>query len=141
MDFDVHALRGLTRTFQFESIITKSGKQDERRYIFQRSFELLQDVVEPTIDLQTRPKVFSFVLCTKMFFLKARFLKQSSKTHLLKNLSKSTFSSEQSVTLFRNRRFILDEMTQQNASKFAIFQNKKTQGVFRFSFHATLLFS
>ena len=49
------------------------------------------------------------------------------------------------VSLFRNKRFMLDEMTQQNASKFAIFYNlctyTKTQSCFfHFSFRATLSF-
>ena len=36
---------------------------------------------------------------------------------------------------------MLDEMTKQNASKFALFlEYKKTTRFFRFSFHATLFF-
>ena len=43
--------------------------------------------------------------------------------------------------LFRNKRFLLDEMFQWNASKFAIFIEKENQcSFFRFSFWATLSF-
>ena len=45
------------------------------------------------------------------------------------------------ATLFRNKRFALNEMIQRNASKFAIlleYQNPHT--FFRISFHATLIF-
>ena len=48
------------------------------------------------------------------------------------------------TTLFRNERFMLDEMTQQNISKFAIFLEYEilcTYIFFRFSFRATIFFS
>ena len=44
-------------------------------------------------------------------------------------------------TLFRNKRFMLDEMSQRNASKFAIFlEHENPCSFFRFSFRATLIF-
>ena len=44
-------------------------------------------------------------------------------------------------TLFRNKRFMLDEMLQRNASKFAILlEYENPSSFFRFSFHATLFF-
>ena len=43
--------------------------------------------------------------------------------------------------LFRNKRFMIDEVFQQNASKFAIFlEYKNPHSFFHFSFRATLLF-
>ena len=46
------------------------------------------------------------------------------------------------TSLFRNKRFMLDEMTWQNASKFAIFlEYENLPSIFRFSFRATLIFS
>ena len=43
--------------------------------------------------------------------------------------------------LFRNKRFVLNEMLQRNASKFAIFYvYENLPSFFHFSFHATLLF-
>ena len=40
-------------------------------------------------------------------------------------------------TLFRNKRFMLDEMFQRNASKFGIYIRKTQSCFFRFSFRAT----
>ena len=45
------------------------------------------------------------------------------------------------ISLFINERFMLDEMTRQNASKFSIFHIYKKVNKFAFSFRATLLFS
>ena len=43
------------------------------------------------------------------------------------------------ISLFRNKRFMLDEMTWQNTSKFAILlEYKNPCNFFHFSFHATL---
>ena len=45
-------------------------------------------------------------------------------------------------TLFRNKRFMLDEMIQRNASKFAIFYvYENPYSFFRFSFRVSFLFS
>ena len=45
-----------------------------------------------------------------------------------------------STTLFRNKRFMLDEMTYRNASNFAIFlEFENPHSFFLFSFHATTL--
>ena len=57
-----------------------------------------------------------------------------------------TYYFRKNHTLFRNKRFALNEMFQPNASKFAIFyiyENlaKTLISFFRFSFHATLFFS
>ena len=43
-------------------------------------------------------------------------------------------------SLFRNKRFMLDEMFQQNASKFAIFLKYENLDSFFFLFRATLFF-
>ena len=44
--------------------------------------------------------------------------------------------------LLRKKRFMLDEMTQWNASKFAIFlEYENPPSIFRFSFHVNLCFS
>ena len=46
-----------------------------------------------------------------------------------------------SISLFRNKRFMLDKMTQQNASKFAILLVYENQhSICSFSFRATLFF-
>ena len=48
----------------------------------------------------------------------------------------------QVTTLFRKKRFMLDEMTQRNTSKFAIFMEyENPPSFFHFSFCATLFFS
>ena len=50
-------------------------------------------------------------------------------------------SSSSAAPLFRNKRFALNEMFQQNASKFAIFYvYENPYSFFRFSFRATLYF-
>ena len=54
---------------------------------------------------------------------------------MVENINVSTY------TLFRNKRFMLDEMFQRNASKFAIFlEYENPCSFFRFSFRATLFF-
>ena len=51
------------------------------------------------------------------------------------------FTSITMCPLFRKKRFMLDEMFQGNASKFALLlEYKKPCSFFRFSFHATLFF-
>ena len=57
-------------------------------------------------------------------FLKAKWSNNRRHKIRKKNSTHSTFATAYSSlipTLFRNKRFMLDEMTQQNASKFAIF--------------------
>ena len=51
------------------------------------------------------------------------------------------FFSDQTITLFRNKRFMLDERFQRTASKFAIlleYENPRNF-FFHFSFRATLI--
>ena len=50
-------------------------------------------------------------------------------------------SKQNLYSLFRKKRFMLDEMFQQNASKFAIFlEYENPRSFFHFSFRATLVF-
>ena len=66
--------------------------------------------------------------------LKLRVMNQNS------GVGNSRSFSFQSV-LFRNKSLMLDEMTQRNTTKFAIFSEYENQCSFFFSFHATLCFS
>ena len=64
------------------------------------------------------------------------------KTHYWSSMLGILTNKHVPTTLFRNKRFMLDEMTQWNASKFAIFlEYEKPHSFFPFLFCATLFFS
>ena len=50
------------------------------------------------------------------------------------------FMSVSSVALFRNKRFVFDEMKPENISNYAIFYFLEYEETFHFSFRATLFF-
>ena len=57
------------------------------------------------------------------------------------SLTSDTIAKKIAPTLFRNKRFMLDEKFQGNASKFAIFlENENLHSFFHFSFLATVFF-
>ena len=77
---------------------------------------------------------------TVVLFTKTKMLAWGAITQLLMRIWKC-----KTIALFRNKRFMLNEMIQRKTLKFAIFDKyiyiyTKTQGIFFFIFHFVLLY-